>query len=455
MPNVAIEYRRSGTLQVARTDDESRQLEKERRALVDAGVPHSYLDGSALKSLEPALAEDVCSGLLIPEHGYVGVATLVSALTEAAGRAGATLSAAKVLGVSTAAGSVRVETSEGTLTSNVVGARRRQLVWRHSDGGSSSGAGTAHSRAALAASLRAAASVSRGMGRRRLPRALGRWSPARGCNGRRRGVRRERDDRRGSAAARVRASVAARGAVGQVRGCACGAAARHARRVADHWRFIDNARRVLRHRALSKRRVARAAHSGDGGRPHSERARARRAGARAAGAIRAVKLKKHYTSREVAVLTGLTARQLQWWDTRRLFKAALAAAPNGGRWIHRTALHAARCARTAGAGRSATPRFLRAAASAIAHDAARPVRRAPVRGDRRRRRDDAFHCRRSAVRANEGRAALQPGFADAAAADGGAKTCRCARWSVSASAERRTSGSEKLSRGRRPGRGMT
>ena len=115
-----VEYRRSGTLQVARTDDESRQLEKEDRALVDAGVPHSYLDGSALKSLEPALAEDVCSGLLIPEHGYVGVATLVSALTEAAGRAGATLSAAKVLGVSTAAGSVRVETSEGRLTSNVV-----------------------------------------------------------------------------------------------------------------------------------------------------------------------------------------------------------------------------------------------------------------------------------------------------------------------------------------------
>ena len=49
-----------------------------------------------------------------------------------------------------------------------------------------------------------------------------------------------------------------------------------------------------------------------------------RAGARAAGSVRAVKLKKHYTSREVAVLTGLTARQLQWWDTRRLFKSAVA-----------------------------------------------------------------------------------------------------------------------------------
>jgi DNA-binding transcriptional MerR regulator len=37
-----------------------------------------------------------------------------------------------------------------------------------------------------------------------------------------------------------------------------------------------------------------------------------------------VKLKKHYTSREVAALTGLSARQLQWWDARRLFKPAVA-----------------------------------------------------------------------------------------------------------------------------------
>jgi len=37
-----------------------------------------------------------------------------------------------------------------------------------------------------------------------------------------------------------------------------------------------------------------------------------------------VKLKKHYTSREVASLTGLSARQLQWWDARRLFTPAIA-----------------------------------------------------------------------------------------------------------------------------------
>jgi DNA-binding transcriptional MerR regulator len=38
-----------------------------------------------------------------------------------------------------------------------------------------------------------------------------------------------------------------------------------------------------------------------------------------------VRLKRYYTSREVAVLTGLTARQLQWWNARRLFSAAVAA----------------------------------------------------------------------------------------------------------------------------------
>jgi DNA-binding transcriptional MerR regulator len=36
-----------------------------------------------------------------------------------------------------------------------------------------------------------------------------------------------------------------------------------------------------------------------------------------------VRLKKLYSSREVSSITGLSARQLQWWDQRRLFKAAV------------------------------------------------------------------------------------------------------------------------------------
>ena len=37
-----------------------------------------------------------------------------------------------------------------------------------------------------------------------------------------------------------------------------------------------------------------------------------------------MRLKKFYGSREVAAITGLSARQLQWWDARRLFASAVA-----------------------------------------------------------------------------------------------------------------------------------
>jgi len=36
-------------------------------------------------------------------------------------------------------------------------------------------------------------------------------------------------------------------------------------------------------------------------------------------------LKNTYSSREVAAMTGLTARQLQWWDAKRMFASHIAA----------------------------------------------------------------------------------------------------------------------------------
>ena len=36
-----------------------------------------------------------------------------------------------------------------------------------------------------------------------------------------------------------------------------------------------------------------------------------------------MELKNTYSAREVAAITGLTARQLQWWDFRRLFQSAV------------------------------------------------------------------------------------------------------------------------------------
>jgi DNA-binding transcriptional MerR regulator len=37
-----------------------------------------------------------------------------------------------------------------------------------------------------------------------------------------------------------------------------------------------------------------------------------------------MRLKTSYGAREVAALTGLTARQLQWWDANRIFPSAIA-----------------------------------------------------------------------------------------------------------------------------------
>ena len=87
----AIEYRRSGTLQVASTGAEARELEDAARVLAERGTPHTLVDGSGARRLEPALADTIRAGLFVPIHGYVGVATLMAALAAAVRRRGAHL----------------------------------------------------------------------------------------------------------------------------------------------------------------------------------------------------------------------------------------------------------------------------------------------------------------------------------------------------------------------------
>jgi DNA-binding transcriptional MerR regulator len=40
-----------------------------------------------------------------------------------------------------------------------------------------------------------------------------------------------------------------------------------------------------------------------------------------------MQLKRNYSSREVASITGLSARQLQWWDARKLLKPSISSHP--------------------------------------------------------------------------------------------------------------------------------
>jgi glycine oxidase len=84
------EYQRSGTLQVALNADESQRLSAAAARLSQAQVRHELIDAGAARRLEPALG-DIVSALHVPEHGYVNVRSLVSALVEALSQRGVTI----------------------------------------------------------------------------------------------------------------------------------------------------------------------------------------------------------------------------------------------------------------------------------------------------------------------------------------------------------------------------
>ena len=138
-------------------------------------------------------------------------------------------------------------------------------------------AGSARSRADHAASLCESAGHASRVGIGGLSGALDGRQHAGRCHGRGRWVRRARDGRRRASAARGgnRLLLPARTAATSSRRRA-GLRPATRRRVADHRPFIDNARRVLRHRPLSKRRAAGASDGIARRRPRAGRSRAAR-----------------------------------------------------------------------------------------------------------------------------------------------------------------------------------
>lgn len=86
-----IEYRRTGTLEVALTDEDAVRLRDTAARHARGGVTHQYLDGHEARALEPALSEAIAGALLVPTHGYVGVRALIRGLAAAASARGATI----------------------------------------------------------------------------------------------------------------------------------------------------------------------------------------------------------------------------------------------------------------------------------------------------------------------------------------------------------------------------
>lgn len=116
-----FEYRRTGTLEVALTEDEAARLESLATRHARGGVEHRYLDPREALELEPGLSGDVKGALFVPTHGYVGASAFTNAIAAAAEARGATLDRGIVVRRVTAAGSgVRVVINDETLEADAV-----------------------------------------------------------------------------------------------------------------------------------------------------------------------------------------------------------------------------------------------------------------------------------------------------------------------------------------------
>lgn len=116
-----IEYRRTGTLEVALTGEEAERLQATAAAHVRSGLEHRYLAPREARELEPALSEQVTGALFVPVHGYVAVERFTAALAAAAQTRGATIDRGVVVRRVTQGGrTVLVETQRGSFEAGAV-----------------------------------------------------------------------------------------------------------------------------------------------------------------------------------------------------------------------------------------------------------------------------------------------------------------------------------------------
>lgn len=118
---VDVEYRRTGSLEVATDDESAEQLKSTASSLTGVGVACTILNRQEAREAEPQLAPDVIAGLFVPGHGFVVANDLSGALTQAAVKRGARLCVpARVRRVSAQKGSLRVELENDTLEARQV-----------------------------------------------------------------------------------------------------------------------------------------------------------------------------------------------------------------------------------------------------------------------------------------------------------------------------------------------
>ena len=108
---MAVQYVRTGTLEVATDEDGVTRLEAIRTTCNNHGVSSLLLDAKSVRDVEPQLSTAVCGGLLVESHGFVGVSDLTAALRRAAVAHGVSFQTTSVVTRITRNGSgIRIDT---------------------------------------------------------------------------------------------------------------------------------------------------------------------------------------------------------------------------------------------------------------------------------------------------------------------------------------------------------
>src|SRR5262249_30150234 len=116
-----VEYSRPGTIDVGLDDEDEAKLRVSKAWLDGRGVRNEWVDGASARSIEPALAPATRCGLLVHEHGLVGVSALVRALVHSARPGGATFEApVEAASVTPETGRVKIEAGERTYEADAV-----------------------------------------------------------------------------------------------------------------------------------------------------------------------------------------------------------------------------------------------------------------------------------------------------------------------------------------------
>lgn len=88
-PGCDVEYTRTGTIEVALSNDEHAHLRTAAAWLAAEGVTHEWLEGRTLAARAPLVSPNAHSALAVPDHRIVNVSALVRALVQAARLSGA------------------------------------------------------------------------------------------------------------------------------------------------------------------------------------------------------------------------------------------------------------------------------------------------------------------------------------------------------------------------------